>query len=195
MNRKFILISLGIHSLWCLGIYVLSNVQNESPHVIQIGIEMNISTANSHVEQKPQLKKAKRLNPWKDNDNLAISDQVETQEDNSSEPIDQRDEVASGREQSLISQYASSVAKLVDEKKFYPLQAKRMKQEGEVFLRITINQAGKILTLEIEKASPYDVLNAASLECVKKISSFPPIPSELGVNKLTFSIPLEYKIL
>nr|MDH4468910.1 energy transducer TonB [Bacteriovoracaceae bacterium] len=60
---------------------------------------------------------------------------------------------------------------------------------------ISLDKEGHILNLEIEKSSIYPSLNTAALDCVKKIDFFPPIPLELGVDKLTFSIPIEYKIL
>ncbi|MDH4467672.1 MAG: TonB family protein, partial [Bacteriovoracaceae bacterium] len=142
---------------------------------------MNFSKELTHFEKKTQPKKAKTVS------NLSAigpsPQKVETKNELENENIDENiNEKASGRDQSLISQYASQVAKLIDERKFYPLMAKKMKQEGEVILKISLDKEGHILNLEIEKSSIYPSLNTAALDCVKKIDFFPPIPLELGVD-------------
>ena len=191
MNKKYFLTSLGVHTLLAV-VAGFSFIEKEVPPTVQIGVEINISRTQTQFELKQKkilkLPKSQNISKTKSKNDL-------NPERNEEREQAQQELKDSGREQTLISQYATEVAKLINEKKFYPLMAKKLRQEGEVVIKITLGAIGNILALEIESPSRFSTLNAASIDCVRKISNFPPIPKALGVDRLTFSIPIEYKIL
>jgi TonB family protein len=184
MNVKFIAVSLGIHILFWISSLTLTNPKRLSSNLNKQSVEINLRAKNSHFQKVAK--------------NLKVSKNVfiEKKSDHHGSPMEKSASLESGNnQQSLIAQYAGDVSRLVNEQKFYPLLAKKMRQAGEVILRLTLNRNGQIIQLAVERASIFPSLNTASIECLKKISSFPPIPAELKMEQLSFSIPMEYKIL
>jgi TonB family protein len=55
-----------------------------------------------------------------------------------------------------------------NKKPVYPAAAKRMRQQGSVLLKITIDGMGSVINIEIEKSSGYVLLDNAAIEAVKK---------------------------
>lgn len=50
----------------------------------------------------------------------------------------------------------------------YPIQALRQGQQGEVILDVTINAAGEVVDVKIEKSSGYRILDRAAEEAARK---------------------------
>lgn len=92
------------------------------------------------------------------------------------------------------NKYFRQVTQAIYRKKHYPRQAYSLNQEGMVIVRLKLDKKGKILDLEVLEKAPFRSLTEASLETIKSISRFPPIPEELGMSEITFRIPIEYKI-
>jgi protein TonB len=90
--------------------------------------------------------------------------------------------------------YLRQVTQAIYRKKHYPRQAWALNQEGSVLVKLRLNKKGKILGLEVLEKAPFKTLTEASLETIKSITKFPPIPDELGMEEITFRIPIEYKI-
>jgi TonB family protein len=90
--------------------------------------------------------------------------------------------------------YRGMVKQLVDSHKKYPRKAQALQQEGTVIAKIRLSKAGKLLKVEIVESSSYKILADATLDAIKGIKKFPEIPSELGLDEITFNIPFEYGI-
>lgn len=95
---------------------------------------------------------------------------------------------------SVLSKYAHMIAKLINKHKKYPRMAYSLNQEGKVIVELKLSKEGKIIELKVLEKSPYKSLATASLETIKSINKFPPIPKELKVTEISFNIPIEYKI-
>jgi protein TonB len=95
---------------------------------------------------------------------------------------------------SARSRYYSLIAQAIYRNKRYPRQAYLLNQEGRVVVKLKINKLGKILDVSIVEKSTFKTLTDASLQTIKSINRFPPIPDELGTTEMTFKIPIEYKI-
>lgn len=90
--------------------------------------------------------------------------------------------------------YRGMVRQLVESRKKYPRKAVALQQEGVVIARIKLSKDGKLLNVEIVESSSYKILAEATLEAIKGIKKFPEIPAELGLNEMTFRLPLKYAI-
>lgn len=97
-------------------------------------------------------------------------------------------------QESAKNKYFRQVTQAIYRKKHYPRQAYALNQEGLVLVRLRLDKKGKILELDVLEKAPYKTLTEASLETIRSISKFPPIPEELGMDEITFRIPIEYKI-
>lgn len=93
-----------------------------------------------------------------------------------------------------LKAYGAEVQQLIKKKKIYPALAKRMDQQGEVLLRLTLDRSGKLLELQLLKASEHSILNNAALDMVKRVERFPPIPTEIGIDIISFNVPVDYTI-
>jgi protein TonB len=92
------------------------------------------------------------------------------------------------------NKYFSLIAQMIYKNKRYPRQAYSLNQEGKVVVRLKLAKSGKILDLEVLEQASYKSLTNATIETIKSINKFPPIPEELKVDDITFRIPIEYKI-
>lgn len=91
---------------------------------------------------------------------------------------------------SLKESYIQKVILLVEENKFYPPRAKRLKQFGKVIISLKINATGDAQEIKVIQKSKYALLNQAALELMQGIQSFPPLPKNL--DQLELEIPIEY---
>lgn len=78
--------------------------------------------------------------------------------------------------------------------KRYPLPAKRAKQQGLVEISFEIAADGRLLSARVSQSSQNPSLDAAALAAVTAASPFPPIPSELGLSRLSLSLPIEFSL-
>jgi len=90
--------------------------------------------------------------------------------------------------------YLGSLKKELEKGKNYPSTARRLKQEGSVRVRFTIQQDGRISDVEISESSRYSALDKSALEAVKNMGRFQPIPSVLNKKSWRIEIPIQYKL-
>jgi len=77
----------------------------------------------------------------------------------------------------------------INKHKFYPTEALYKEDEGKIELSFTINSNGKIVNINMQSPSQYDILNVAAIAIVKNSS---PIPKRL-LNSIN-SFPLKAQI-
>lgn len=90
--------------------------------------------------------------------------------------------------------YYQLVLRQIAQHKRYPAQAKRIRQEGLVEISFDIGADGRLLSAQVSQSSQVPSLDAAALAAVTAASPFPPIPAELGVNRLSLSLPIEFAL-
>jgi len=88
--------------------------------------------------------------------------------------------------------YAGQIAQLIQRNLHYPLSAKKLGQQGIVFVNMVIDKDGKILKAEIKKKSPFHAFNVSSLETIQRVGKFPPIPKEVGIEQYDVTVPVRY---
>lgn len=88
--------------------------------------------------------------------------------------------------------YKAELRSRIEENKFYPAIARRMGQTGVVIVAFTLLEDGNIINIRIDKPSPYERLNQAGVEAVKKVQRFKPIPDELGLKEMDVKVPVKF---
>lgn len=88
--------------------------------------------------------------------------------------------------------YAGQIAQLIQRNLQYPLSAKKLGQQGIVYVGMIIDKDGKILKAEIKKKSPYQAFNISSLQTIQRVGRFPPIPKEVGIEQYDVTVPVRY---
>lgn len=94
----------------------------------------------------------------------------------------------------VMRAYLGSLKKQLEKGKNYPSTARRLKQEGTVRVRFTIQADGKVENVEISESSRYSALDKSALEAVEKMGRFQPIPEILNKKSWRIEIPIQYKL-
>ena len=92
------------------------------------------------------------------------------------------------------ARYNTELTKIINQHKHYPRMAKVLHQEGRVMVKVTLDKNGNVIDVEILQSSSYESLSKAAIDTIRKIKRFPPIPTEIGKEILSFNVPLDYKI-
>jgi len=92
------------------------------------------------------------------------------------------------------SNYIAYIQNYLLQTKYYPLTARKRHFEGEVKLTFSIMPDGTIKNIRLSSPSKYTVLNNATLDAIKSIDSFRPLPKELHMNSLEVTVPFIYKL-
>lgn len=79
--------------------------------------------------------------------------------------------------------------------KTYPAALKKAKTQGTVLLTFTISRSGELLSARIVTGSGEPGLDQAALDMLQRSSPMPPLPDDLGLDKLTLTIPVEYSLI
>ncbi len=104
-------------------------------------------------------------------------------------------QLSSPKQKAIKDHYLSKVRRMIEQRKKYPHAAKRLRQQGVVYVKFMISQDGTIRHIGLVKKSRHEKLDKAALNILKKIGAFAPIPKELGERYLSVTVPIKYKIL
>lgn len=99
----------------------------------------------------------------------------------------------SERERLTLS-YQTALAEAIEREKFYPALARRLNQQGIIRVGFTVLADGRITNIHLLEPSAATALNQGAIEAIKRVGQFKPIPSELGMSSMEFSIGLIYKL-
>jgi TonB family protein len=101
---------------------------------------------------------------------------------------------SSGALASEIQRYLGEVISRIDSKKRYPKAAQFNEQEGLVQVLLEVSGQGVILRTELEKASPFPLLNEAALDAVRAIGTLPPLPVSYSSKSIVLHVPIHFRI-
>lgn len=91
--------------------------------------------------------------------------------------------------------YLAKLRKVIEEKKTYPKNAKRLKQSGVVHVRFTLLRDGTIKNTQVAQTSSFEILDNATLNLLKEIAKTEPFPKELSDDTMVIVLPIEYSLL
>jgi protein TonB len=90
----------------------------------------------------------------------------------------------------IRDRYTSLIRRLIRKNLYYPKAAIRMRMYGTVTVGFVVQKDGSITDIRILSGGK-SLLKKGAIRTIESISP-PPIPSELGVNQLELSIPIEF---
>jgi len=94
----------------------------------------------------------------------------------------------------IKAEYLASVRRKIEENKYYPRSAKRLRQTGVVEVKFTILKNGRIAALEVIGPCKYGRLNNAAKKTLEKIGKFDPIPEGIDSEEFRLKIPIKYML-
>lgn len=95
-----------------------------------------------------------------------------------------------GMQRASASYKATVLARIAAHRK-YPALARRMKQQGNVIVRFTLNDKGEVSSIALESASAHKLLNQAPRQLLQSLSPFDEPPHAPFEITLTFSYRLQ----
>ena len=97
-------------------------------------------------------------------------------------------------EEALWKAYAQALTRYFAQKRSYPAVARRLGQQGIVWIDIELMRSGEISDITLAKSSGYKSLDDAALELVRGSHDIPPFPEHTTAQKKKIRIPLEYAL-
>ncbi len=94
----------------------------------------------------------------------------------------------------VIETYQQKLLRHLGRFKYYPAGARSRKQQGTVFVRFTMDRDGKVLSVALDKPSPFALLNDEGLAMVNRAQPLPPPPPEMEGNPIELIVPVEFSL-
>lgn len=114
-------------------------------------------------------------------------------EELSKEPIEEKVEVVDPAPEVML-RYLDVVRQKIEERKEYPVEARRQGIEGVVYIRFTILSDGQTDKIKIVKSSGYKILDNSAVTTINKSNPFPPLPKELNLSYVQVEVNLVYTL-
>lgn len=95
---------------------------------------------------------------------------------------------------SAHSAYLAVIRGMIDQRKEYPLMARKGRMEGTVRVRFILDRDGGIRRTEVVQSSGRGLLDRATLQTISRIERFPPLPAAIEGNELSIEVPVSYRL-
>jgi len=92
----------------------------------------------------------------------------------------------------LRAAYERQLAAWLEKHKYYPRRARRMRIEGEGWLRIRIDRSGRAQDIQVERTTGNRLLDRAALEIARRADPFPVMPEQDSRRELEFIVPVAF---
>jgi protein TonB len=86
------------------------------------------------------------------------------------------------------------LARALQKFKRYPEQARRLRQEGRVKVRFTIDRRGRVISQQIVVSSGHALLDREVEAMLRRASPLPAIPASLSKSRLTLTLPIVFNL-
>jgi periplasmic protein TonB len=80
----------------------------------------------------------------------------------------------------------------LERQKQYPAFARRRREQDIVYVQMSLDREGRVLSARIHKSRHYGELDAAALDLVRKASPLPKPPADLPGDRIDLIVPIEY---
>lgn len=89
--------------------------------------------------------------------------------------------------------YIKALMAALLQQRIYPAAARKAREQGVVHVRFTIDRDGQVLASKVQRGAG-TLLDAAALEVLQRAAPLPAIPTSMGKQTLTITVPIEYSL-
>jgi TonB family protein len=89
--------------------------------------------------------------------------------------------------------WAREVSAWLNSHRIYPDEARRRGEEGQVTVRFTVEQAGRVVDVELMHGSGSQRLDAAALDLLRH-AALPPFPPAMRGDRITINTQIRYTL-
>ncbi|MCP3669531.1 MAG: TonB family protein [Gammaproteobacteria bacterium] len=100
----------------------------------------------------------------------------------------------SGNSKRLSREYRSTLLRLIERNKYYPLRARRRGMGGKALVAFTVKRNGEIRNISLSRSSKQQLLDQAAIQTIKRMGKAPPLPKGISRNHWRFVVPISYNI-
>jgi periplasmic protein TonB len=90
--------------------------------------------------------------------------------------------------------YFALVSAHLNRRKTYPAEAKQARQQGVVTVRFTVDRNGTVSGSAIKRSSGHAILDAATLDLLRRVAPLPRMPASMLRDSITLSLPIDYSL-
>lgn len=101
--------------------------------------------------------------------------------------------VQGGPSVGVVHNWHQLLAAHLERHKTYPRQARLLRQQGVVAIKLTLDGAGQVLSVALQQTSGSPALDAATLDLARRASPLPPPPAGM-TPPVTLVVPLRYQL-
>lgn len=91
-------------------------------------------------------------------------------------------------------EYIAYLRQMIDERKNYPKNAKKLRQMGTVKVKFTLLRDGTIKNVSMADSSGFELLDQAATDLLENLSHVRAFPKEIPQNSLDLVLPIEYSL-
>lgn len=88
--------------------------------------------------------------------------------------------------------YLTRVFRHIEPFRVYPEAARANRQRGRVVTRVTINRAGELVALSVDRSSGWPLIDNAELAAIRRAMPLPPPPAGMPGDPLVLILPMTY---
>lgn len=88
--------------------------------------------------------------------------------------------------------YLSRVYRHIDPYRDYPAAARAARQHGRVVTRVTINRAGELLDIRLDRSSGWPLIDNAEMTAIRRAMPLPPVPAGMRGDPIVLVLPMNY---
>ncbi len=86
--------------------------------------------------------------------------------------------------------YLSRVYRHIDPYRDYPAGRPRGRQHGRVVTRVTINRAGELVDIRLDRSSGWPLIDNAEMAAIRRAVPLPPVPDGMRGDPVVLVLPM-----
>ena len=90
--------------------------------------------------------------------------------------------------------YYAMVSAHLNQRKKYPTEARKAREQGVVKVRFTVDRSGNISNVSITGSSGHVILDQATLALMQRVAPLPAMPASMERDTVTISLPIDYSL-
>ncbi len=111
-----------------------------------------------------------------------------------SPPVPAKPRVTEPKTMADSMRYETLVSAWLERHKRYPRRARRLRIEGEGWLRIRLDRDGRVLRMVLEQSTGNRLLDRAALEMIRRANPFPSFPEQDSRQEREFLVPVAFQL-
>ena len=90
--------------------------------------------------------------------------------------------------------YLSRVFRHIEPFRGYPAIARQNGQRGRIVTRVTINRAGELVDIRVDRSSGWPLIDNAEIAAIRRAMPLPPVPAGMVGDPIVLVLPYSYEI-